>query len=208
MEYNTGNIEKYNTKNILKQLMIKHFLHKLQKIFSEITVKYKDENIKMLDIGCGEGLISNLLYDNFKNLDITAVDFFAQAIEIAKKGNNRKIFFETGDITNLKYSDKSFDIVIATEVLEHIPTPQRALQELLRVGNKSIILSVPNEPFFCLGNLLSGKNVKRLGNPVDHVNHWTYYGFKKFLKRQIPENFSIKQYNCYVWTLVVITNDK
>lgn len=206
MEYNTGNIEKYSSKNPLKQWMIKCFLKKLQNVFGNITETYKNENIDVLDIGCGEGLISNLLYDNFQNIKITAVDYFAEAIERAKQNNNRQILFETGDITNLKYADKNFDIVLATEVLEHLSAPQKAVQELLRVANKAIILSVPNEPFFCLGNFLSGKNMPRLGNPIDHINHWTYHGFRKFLQKEIPSEFSVKQYNCYVWTLVVITN--
>ena len=71
MEYNTGNIEKYGSKNPLKQWMIKCFLKKLQNVFGNITETYKNENIDVLDIGCGEGLISNLLYDNFKNIKIS-----------------------------------------------------------------------------------------------------------------------------------------
>ena len=31
---------------------------------------------------------------------------------------------------------------------------------------------MPHEPFFRLGNLLRGKNVTRLGDPTDHLQHW------------------------------------
>lgn len=206
MEYNTGNIEKYNSTNPLKQFMIKLFLNKLKQAVAEIKNKYK--SMDLLDIGCGEGLISNLLYDNFDNINITAVDYFAEAIEKAQKGNNRHIFFETGDITNLKYEDNSFDTAMAIEVLEHIAKPEKALKELLRVSKNNIILSVPNEPFFCLGNLLSGKNIKRLGNPIDHINHWTSRSFKRFLRNIVPTNYTIKTYNCYVWTMVVISYEE
>jgi SAM-dependent methyltransferase len=160
---------------------------------------------KVLDIGCGEGVISNLLYDKFNNIKITAVDYFEEAIKKAKENNPRNIFFDTGDITALKYADNSFDIVVSTEVLEHIPNPDIALKELYRVANKHIILSVPSEPFFCIGNLASGKNIKRLGNPIDHINHWTYWGFKRFIIKTLPAKIEIKQYNLIVWNLVVIT---
>ena len=204
MEYNTGNIDKYNTKNPLKRFMLDKFFLKFIDAFNLLN---KDLSVskKVLDIGCGEGVISNLLYDKFNNIKITAVDYFEEAIKKAKENNPRNIFFDTGDITALKYTDNSFDIVVSTEVLEHIPNPDIALKELYRVANKHIILSVPSEPFFCIGNLASGKNIKRLGNPIDHINHWTYWGFKRFIIKTLPAKIEIKQYNLIVWNLVVIT---
>ena len=204
MEYNTGNIDKYNTKNPLKRFMLDKFFLKFIDAFNLLN---KDLSVskKVLDIGCGEGVISNLLYDKFNNIKITAVDYFEEAIKKAKENNPRNIFFDTGDITALKYADNSFDIVVSTEVLEHIPNPDIALKELYRVANKHIILSVPSEPFFCIGNLASGKNIKRLGNPIDHINHWTYWGFKSFIIKTLPAKIEIKQYNLIVWNLVVIT---
>ncbi|MBR5598843.1 MAG: class I SAM-dependent methyltransferase [Alphaproteobacteria bacterium] len=208
MEYNTGNIEKYNTKNPLKRFMLDKFFLKLLQIFS-MLIDEEPKTKTVLDMGCGEGVVSNFLYDNFNNLNIRAVDYFEEAIQKAKENNDRNIIFETGDITSLKYKDSSFDVVVSTEVLEHIKFPSVALKELYRVSKKHIILSVPNEPFFCFGNLISGKNIKRLGNPIDHINHWTYLGFKGFVKKNLPQTISIKQYNLFVWTLVVITkNDK
>ena len=204
MEYNIGNIDKYNTKNPLKRFMLDKFFLKFIDAFNLLN---KDLSVskKVLDIGCGEGVISNLLYDKFNNIKITAVDYFEEAIKKAKENNPRNISFDTGDITALKYTDNSFDIVVSTEVLEHIPNPDIALKELYRVANKHIILSVPSEPFFCIGNLASGKNIKRLGNPIDHINHWTYWGFKRFIIKTLPAKIEIKQYNLIVWNLVVIT---
>jgi len=199
--YNDGNEKKYLSKNALKQYMIKHFLQKLLKVIEEC--RGNDEEMSVLDVGCGEGFVANFLYDNVKGLKITAVDYFDEAINKAKNDNKRNISFLKGDIYHLNYAGDTFDMVMATEVLEHLDNPDEALRELVRAAKKYVVITVPNEPFFCLGNLLTGKNVKRLGNPIDHVNHWTYFGFEKFIKKNLS-HVKLRKYNLFVWTLVVI----
>lgn len=202
MEYNTGNLEKYGTRNPLKRVMIKMFMQRLLRVVGELKAKGA---ASLLDAGCGEGMVANFLYDNVDGLKITAVDYFFEAIKKAEAENGRDICFKKGDITALSYQDKSFDIVMATEVLEHLEKPEKALSELMRTAKKAVVLSVPNEPFFCLGNLISLKNVRRLGNPEDHINHWTHNGFKRFLtSNEEIRACNIKMYNCLVWTLAVI----
>ena len=44
---------------------------------------------------------------------------------------------------------------------------------------------MPHEPFFRLGNLLRGKNVTRLGDPTDHVQHWGAREFAAFCGREL-----------------------
>lgn len=200
MTYNKGNLQKYQSRNPLKKLMIKYFLHRLNNVFSSICC----DNLKILDAGCGEGFISEQIYNSAKNAEITAVDISEEAIEYAKKHQNPHIDFTVGDIFNLPYQDNSFDIVCAFEVLEHLQTPEKALNELNRLAKKFIILSVPNEPFFCLGNILSGKNIKRLGNPSDHINHYTLFGFKKFIEKNLHNKYDVIIVNCLVWTLAIV----
>ena len=201
--YNTGNLQKYHSKNPLKRIMVSRFQNKLAEV---VSAACGEQPATLLDAGCGEGFTANYLYDRISGLKITGIDYFAQAVTAAKDGNPRKIDFQTGDINKLKFSDKSFNIVIATEVLEHLTDPGKALSEIARVTQTTLIISVPNEPFFCLGNLASGKNIRRLGNPADHINHWTYRGFRKFLENNIPGGvFNVKTYNCLVWTLAVLT---
>ncbi|MCM1323609.1 MAG: class I SAM-dependent methyltransferase [Acetobacter sp.] len=205
IEYNTGNMEKYGSRNPLKQFMIKKFLAKLFEVLQGFN---REAPMSLLDVGCGEGFIANFLYDNLADTQITACDFFYEALIKAKEGNTRSICFEQADIMMLKYPENSYDVVIATEVLEHLENPKKALAELMRVARRAVVVSVPSEPFFCLGNLACGKNIKRLGNPIDHINHWTYGGFKRFLRGNIQGGVSIAEYNCLVWTLAVIQKDE
>ncbi len=205
MIYNQGNLLKYQTKNPLKRMMLNYFLRNLIRL---VKAQIVDNRVySLLDAGCGEGFVANLLYDDVKNLKISAFDFFQQSIDMAQTDNKRKIDFFVADIENLNLKNEQFDLVLATEVLEHLKNPQKALKEIFRVAQKTVIVSVPNEPFFCLGNLISGKNVARWGNPVDHLNHWTFWGFRRFLKENLPHNASIQIFNNFVWTLAVITKN-
>lgn len=48
---------------------------------------------------------------------------------------------------------KKFDIVIATEVLEHLDNPVDLIKKLKTLSKRFILISVPNEPFFSLARL-------------------------------------------------------
>lgn len=184
MQYNSGNYDKYMSKNPLKRRMIdrlnKKIVSNLKEMVKDIVVE--ESKIKILDAGCGEGFITNLLYNNLKNAEFTGIEFTKEALEIARE-MNKNINFVQGDIYEMPFKDLSFDIVICTEVLEHLEDPEKAVSELKRLSKKYILLTVPNEPWFCLGNLIALKNINRLGNPIDHINHWTFGDFKKFAKQ-------------------------
>ena len=106
-----------------------------------------------------------------------------EAIKAARK-MNPSVEYIQGDITKMPFQDRSFDIVICTEVMVHLEKPDAALKELIRIAKKFVFVTVPREPWFCLGNLLVLKNVRRLGNPMDHINHWTKKPFHTFLQKQ------------------------
>ena len=55
--------------------------------------------------------------------------------------------------------DGTFDLVLAIEVLEHVPDPAAALAELARVARRDLIVSVPREPIWRVANLARGKYV-------------------------------------------------
>ena len=158
---------------------------------------------KVVDAGCGEGFISNLLATHIKDAKIYAIDSNQDAINYACKHQSPEIYFSVGNIYNIDAQNDSFNIVCSTEVLEHIHHPEDALKELLRVAQNYVLISVPQEPYFCLGNLLSGKNILRLGNPIDHIHCYTFNGIKKFIKKIFPDK-KITLFNCIVWTIILI----
>ena len=68
--------------------------------------------------------------------------------------------------------DRVFDTVTCLEVLEHLDPFEPAVAELARITRGRCIVSVPYEPWFRLGNLGRGKNVKRIGNDPEHVQQF------------------------------------
>ena len=87
--------------------------------------------------------------------------------------------------------DREYDLVICCEVLEHLQTPQRALDEIKRISTGLILLSVPYEPYFSLMNFLTGKNLRRFGNDLDHFQKWSKKEFEAVLLKDF-EIISLK----------------
>ena len=73
------------------------------------------------------------------------------------------------DVTCLPLADGAVAWATSIEVLEHLPHPELLVTELARVCRDGVIVSVPWEPWFKLGNLARGKNVRRLGNDPEHI---------------------------------------
>ncbi len=91
-----------------------------------------------------------------------------------------------GDAGQLPFPDGTFDLVLAVEVLEHLPDPARALDELARVARPgaTAVLSVPSEPLWRALNLARGKYVGELGNTPGHIQHWTPRSFRRLVSRR------------------------
>jgi SAM-dependent methyltransferase len=77
----------------------------------------------------------------------TGVDISEAAIAYATrlaehKGVADRVRFQTGSLTEIPYQSNSLDLVIASEVIEHLPEPGRALRELSRVLTPAGILLI------------------------------------------------------------------
>jgi len=88
------------------------------------------------------------------------------------------------DVGHLPFREGSFDLVLCLEVLEHLPDPYPALTEFSRVARNRLLLSCPWEPYFRLGNLLRGKDLRSWGNNPGHLHQWTKKDFLKLIQSQ------------------------
>lgn len=189
------NFIKHTSNNPLQRLLITNFYNTL---FS--LVKPLSPNI-ILDAGCGEGFTLNELAQRSIGNNLEGIDNTKEAIELAKK-QFPQMRFMLGDIYNLPYKNNMFDLVICTEVLEHLQYPKKGLKEVLRVSKKYALFSVPNEPFFMTSNLLRGKNITRWGNDPGHLNHWNPFSLKRFLKQEHVAIITVKL--PFPWTMVLV----
>jgi 2-polyprenyl-3-methyl-5-hydroxy-6-metoxy-1,4-benzoquinol methylase len=105
-----------------------------------------------------------------------------------------------GSAYDLSMLPGGYDLVLCAEVLEHLDTPLRAIDEMVRLGPRRLLLSVPHEPFFMLSNLARGKNVSRLGNDPEHVNHWGRGSFRRMLAERLDV---LRLTTSYPWVLAL-----
>ncbi|GAB6094373.1 class I SAM-dependent methyltransferase [Desulfatiferula olefinivorans] len=119
--------------------------------FNKITI---EPGFTILDIGCGPGRHVSALY-SYKKVNAVGADL---NLDDLRQGVKRLEYhdslgahcggtwsFTTADITTLPFADSTFDLVICSEVMEHIPDQEKAAEELLRVLKPgcNLVVSVP-----------------------------------------------------------------
>jgi ubiquinone/menaquinone biosynthesis C-methylase UbiE len=107
---------------------------------------YLKPGMTLLDCGCGSGSITVGLAKVVEPAQVAGIDISEAEIERARKraaeANISNIRFETGDLYQLTFADDSFDALFSHNVLEHIPEPSKALQEMHRVLKPGGIIGV------------------------------------------------------------------
>lgn len=178
MQKKLSNYKKYNTNNPVKKMLIENFK---KKFVSMVDLADGD---RLCDLGCGEGFIVNYVLKQSPNVYVEGYDIEEAAISIARK-INPDVKFGTIDVRNISVllKRRRFDYVLLMEVLEHIPDYERVLEQLSEMNFSRLVISVPNEPLFSVGNLVFGKNVVRFGKDIDHVNFFSERMFKSILGR-------------------------
>ena len=107
------------------------------KVIAELLPK----NVRVLDVGCGDGSLMNLLIKE-KNIQ-------ARGLELVEENVKKCIYkglsvIEGNAETELhQFPNQSFDFVILSQTLQAFYNPEKVLKDLLRVG-KSVIISIPN----------------------------------------------------------------
>jgi ubiquinone/menaquinone biosynthesis C-methylase UbiE len=119
-----------------------------QKIILELVNKIKPELI--LDVGCGGGIFVRELKNKFK---IFGCDISLELILSIPKENSKKKNFLVCRAEKLPFKKENFDLVICSELLEHLKEIDFALLEIYRVLKKKgyLIVTVPN--LYCYDSL-------------------------------------------------------
>ena len=103
---------------------------------------------RILDWGCGYGLMTRLLTD--RGLEVTAIDYDPAEPEARAQPLERfpgLAAVRTSEPVQLPFEDESFDAVLSMGVLEHVPNPDGSLDELhrvLRPGGTLYCYKLPN----------------------------------------------------------------
>lgn len=125
---------------------------------------------KVLDLGCGLAYLLRLLSQK-KNICAFALDQ-ADAVKEFVERSVPGVKFSVGDIYSTGYPNDFFDIVLCTEVLEHLLYPIKAMNEILRITQNSgkILITVPDG---------------RMDTFLGHINFWSLESFGVFLETYV-----------------------
>ena len=129
--------------------------------------------------------ISDWISSSEVNIGFSAFDISQKLIE-DNKGRLPQVDFWSHDIYKpLEFEhlpdERRFDLIICSEVLEHMERPKDALKNLMDYGNRFII-SVPHEPIWRIMNMARGKYLKDLGNTPGHIQHFSAQTFCVMLR--------------------------
>jgi ubiquinone/menaquinone biosynthesis C-methylase UbiE len=110
---------------------------RIEVIFDQLLAGKDLKGRRLLDAGCGTGYFSRRALST--GAKVTSVDIGENLLkEARKKGVPQPV---ASDITRLGFADDTFDVVVSSECIEHTPSPETAVSELVRVLRPGGILS-------------------------------------------------------------------
>jgi 2-polyprenyl-3-methyl-5-hydroxy-6-metoxy-1,4-benzoquinol methylase len=175
----TGNTtDKYNATNPVMRRLMAGFERDLDELFAKAAPR------SILDVGCGEGVLTCQWADRLGGGRIVGIDLDDPKLKAEWDTRRREnLEYRVEEATSLSFGDGEFDVATAIEVLEHVPEPEATLSEMARVAERYLLVSVPREPIWRTLNMARGAYLRDLGNTPGHLNHWSKVSFVSLLSR-------------------------
>jgi len=167
---------KYENPNFFHQLFLGRFIDAVARELKSLPPG------RTLAFGCGEGFLLWELSRRGVRFDtLTGLDLRGDALKEAKEMLPEYHFVQK-DLLTYNPSEGPFDLVIASQVLEHLPNPKIFLEKLISLARGPLLISVPLEPWFHLINLARGRDIGHFGHHPEHINQWGVRSFRKFVE--------------------------
>jgi len=119
------------------------YLSNRDRFIAELVLDLSNDGDLVLDAGCGPGTLAASLSAHGRR--VSGIDADADSVARAK-ASGRIPDAQVADICHLPFPDKSFDLVVSSEVLEHVPDHVAALKELRRVSRGPLVITFPAHP--------------------------------------------------------------
>tara|TARA_B100000519_G_scaffold198884_1_gene209152 strand:+ start:115 stop:852 length:738 start_codon:yes stop_codon:yes gene_type:complete len=165
--------------NYYHQIEDKHWWHISRRDMIIKLIKWQDldKNYRVLDIGCSTGkFVKEAL--KLSSANIFGIDISETAVKECEKNGLENIYLMSGDKTT--FDDNSFDIVIASDCLEHMENDSKTLKEWNRIikPNGKLIIFVPAW--------------KTLWSNLDEMSHhYRRYSYSDLKMKLIDADFNI-----------------
>jgi 2-polyprenyl-3-methyl-5-hydroxy-6-metoxy-1,4-benzoquinol methylase len=193
----TGNtFDKYGSTNPVVRRLMSGFQRTLDELFAEAAPE------SVLDIGCGEGVLTEQWAQALGSGRVVGTDLEDPKLEAEWATRRRpNLQFEVMPVESMSFADDEFDLVAATEVLEHVDHPEAAVAEMARVARRWLLVSVHHEPLWRALNIARGAYLRDLGNTPGHLNHWTRAGFVGMLG---AHGQVVQTRSPFPWTMLLV----
>jgi len=138
-QINKSNLKKFNA--FVYARYIKH-IQLIRKQLKKFNFE-ASQTVKILDIGCGDGVLLFLINRHLKEykFEFYGIDLSAKALKVARTKLPPGNFSEEG-VYDLSFKDNSFDLVISSDVIEHVQFPEKMLAEIKRVSKSNAIIII------------------------------------------------------------------
>lgn len=190
--------DKYGSSNPVVKMIMRGFDDALSKFVNHVSPK------EIHEVGCGEGYW--VIKWRQQGINARGSDFSSEVIEIAKenaaRANLSPELFAVKSVYHLQKAD-SAELVVCCEVLEHLESPEAALQQLQQITGSHLIVSVPREPVWRMLNMLRAKYLRDFGNTPGHIQHWN----KKQIVQLVQRYFDVVEVaSPFPWTMMLCKN--
>lgn len=140
-----------------------HVINPVRMQFIRDNLGPKKEQLNLLDVGCGGGILSESLTE-FGT--VLGIDLAHEALNVAKMhatANNVNVTYEAISIEELaQREEQRFDVITCMEMLEHVPQPPQILQacrSLLAPGGKLFLSTINRNPVSFLGAIVGAEYI-------------------------------------------------
>lgn len=138
----------------------------------------------LLDVGCGAGEILVRLSHHLSAFGLGA-DISRKALDAAQsRSRGTDTSWIQADVLSLPFKQSAIELVIITDLLEHLAEPGLALAEVSRIG-EALLLRMPIENNLAsrLLMLMGRKEWERLERKYGHIHHFSVFGVFRLLKK-------------------------
>lgn len=120
----------YYQKGVKNNLLQRLWHHRKLEVVCNLIESANPKNI--LDVGCASGWFLSQIAQRFPKAKCIGIDVYKNAIQYGKK-RYPSLKFMVADAHSLPFPDDSFDVIVCTEVLEHVLKPEQVISEIKRV---------------------------------------------------------------------------
>jgi len=130
------------------------------------NLKNKDcenQSLNLLDMGCGDGVLTFLIKKHIPEykFNIYGIDLSEKALKTAKNKIPEGNFVKSG-VYETNFQDNFFDVIISSDVIEHVKYPEKMLEEAKRTAKHNAII-------------IFGTPVRYTEKPIDRMHEHEFF---------------------------------